>query len=52
MNVHLEIAKKAEDIYMKNNLTIQAAIRQAVREYEEKEKKKNDFERILKEIIS
>lgn len=54
MNIHLEIAKKAEMLYMDSmkNLTIQAAIRQAVREYEEGEKKKNDFKRSIREIIS
>lgn len=53
MNVHLTIAKKTEEIYMDsmNNLTIQAALRQAEREYKDKEKRKNDFKEKIKSFI-
>lgn len=53
MKVNLTIAKKTEEIYMDsmNNLTIQAALRQAKREFEERNKKRDDFKRTIKEII-
>lgn len=54
MNIHLEISKKAEELYMDsmNNLTIQAAIRQAIREYEEGENKNDtDIKSRIRELV-
>ena len=54
MNINLTIAKKAEELYMDsmNNLTIQAAIRQAIREYEEGENKNDtDIKSRIRELV-
>lgn len=56
MNVNLLLAKRATEIIQEkdqaiNYLNINAALNQAAREFKEKEKKKNDFKRILEEII-
>ena len=52
MNIHLEIAIRTAELYTNTNLSYLAALKQAKKEFKEKEKKKNDFKRILKEIIS